>query len=274
MLPRGKKATILTITAAGGVVVTVILTGKLAPVAKQRKDQALAEKQKRLNDPNAKLTLLESLQAQFGVYAPVILSATATIGSIFGSDILNKQNFNELKLYGEKFRQMSDQLAGEGHSKMVDQAIEKKEQDKQEGKPDWGEKQWFVLDLTPVSCSTNAKFEKREILFQSTMEEVMQAEYEANRYFVGTCELTVDDLLTCFSLTEYKKPEDESIGFDATTGEAYYGYKWIDFEHLDDTEHYDHDVIRIHLPFAPHPMFEAMNDYNEKVLEGSSHDPD
>ena len=270
-MTRGKKATILTITAAGGVVFTVVLTGKLAPVAKAKKEAALAEKRKRLNDPNVKLTLLESLQAQFGCYAPIILSTLATVGTILGSDILNKQNFSQLKLAGEQFKQMSDQLAGEGHSKLVEQAIQKKEEDKKEGKPDWGEKQWFALEIHPVDVSIGGEYENRDILFQSTMAEVIKAEYEVNRYFIGNEEISVHDVLECFDLSEYADSVvDEHLGFDGFTGEAFYGYKWIDFEHEIDTEHYDKKVTRIKMPFAPHPMYEAMNDYNEKVLEGNT----
>lgn len=274
MLSRGKKATVLTFVAAGGVVVTVVLTGKLAPIAKQKKEAALAEKRKRLNDPNAQLTWWESVQAQLGSYLPVILSLLATTGSIFGSDILNKRNFNQLKLYSEEFKKMSDQLAGEGHSKLVEKAMEKKEQDKKDGKPDWGEKQWFALDLTPVDVTVHKDHPERVILFESTMAEVIQAEYEVNRYFHGNYEITNKELLQCFGLEQYAEKNDDKIGFDCTTGEAFYGYSWIDFEHYDDTEHYDKDVIRIHLPFAPHPMYEAMNDYDQKVLEGGSHDSD
>lgn len=256
MLTRGKKATVLTFMAAGGVVVTVVLTGKLAPIAKAKKEAALAEKRKRLNDPNAQLTWWESIQAQLGSYLPVILSLLATTGSIFGSDILNKRNYNQLKLYGEEFKKMSDQLAGEGHSKLVEQAIEKKEQDKKDGKPEWGEKQWFALDLTPVDTT----LPERVILFESTMADVIQAEYEVNRYFHGNYEISNKELLQCFGLDDFIEENDDKIGFDMTTGEAFYGYSWIDFEHYDDSEHYDKDVVGIHLPFAPHPMYEEVHD--------------
>lgn len=248
-----RKGAICTTIAVIGVGVTTWLTAKNTPEALERKEQALKAKREKTGNPDAKLTFWESMQAQAKAYWPTIGAGALTIAGIVGGDHFNKEDILKAKKAMTEYKDMHKKLDGEGAVKTVEKAVEQEKEDKKKNRP-WQDKSWFSI-----------KFEKAEIKFQSTREEVISGLYEANRYFIGRGSLSFNNFLEFLGLApkDYLTEEEYSLadleGWDQYTGEALYGYCWIDFALMEKPME---DVTEIYMPFQPHPM-----DYEEARKE-------
>jgi len=240
-----RKGAICTTIAVIGVGVTTWLTAKNTPEALERKEQALKAKREKTGNPDAKLTFWESMQAQAKAYWPTIGAGALTIAGIVGGDYFNKEDILKAKKAMAEYKDMHKKLDGEGAVKTVEKAVEQKKEDEKKGRP-WEKKEWFQI-----------KFKNAEINFESTRTDVMAGLYEADRYFIGRGFLTFNNLLEFLGLepkdylTEDEIKEADKIGWEQSTGEAVYGYVWIDFSLQDRLEE---DLTEIYMPFQPHPM--------------------
>ena len=208
------KGKTLLFVAGAGIILTAYLAARNTPEAIKRKEDALHEKRERLNDPNAQLTFIESLKAQFGAYIPAIISGTVTIGSLVGSDIINQQNLNKAKKSFNDFKDMTKKLEGEGAVKTIENAVEQKKLDDKAKKP-WETNEHFRI-----------VFQGHSILFESTRANVMEAIYEINRYFHLTGYITFNEMLKYFGQDPVEEGDDR--GYEQYIGESIYGYSWID----------------------------------------------
>lgn len=248
-----RKGAICTAIAVIGVGVTTWLTAKNTPEALERKEQALKAKREKTGNPDAKLTFWESVQAQAKAYWPTIGAGALTIAGIVGGDYFNKEDILKAKKAMTEYKDMHKKLDGEGAVKTVEKAVEQEKEDKKKNRP-WQNKKWFLI-----------KYKDAEIEFESTREDVISGLYEANRYFVGRGSLSFNNFLEFLGLApkDYLTSEEfasaEQEGWDQYTGEALYGYSWIDFALMQDL---DSDVTEIYMPFQPHPM-----DYEEARKE-------
>lgn len=215
MVIRVKGKTVLLIVTGIGICVTAYLAAKSSPEAQKRKEDALAAKRERTGDPNAQLTLVESIQAQIGAYAPAIVSGMVTVGSLVGSEVINEQNMKKAEKAFDNYKEMTDKLSGKGASKFVEKAVDQKKLDEGKGKP-WEAKEQFRI-----------VFQGHSIQFEATRYEVMEAIYEANRYFHGRGILTFNDFLEFLGQPPVEEGNDR--GWECYVGEAVYGYTWIDF---------------------------------------------
>ena len=215
MVIRVNGKTVLLIVAGLGIGITAWLAAKSSPEAQKRKEDALAAKREKTGDPNAQLTLIESIQAQIGAYAPAIVSGMVTVGSLVGSEVINEQNMKKAEKAFDNYKEMTDKLGGKGASKFMESAVEQKKLDAKKGKP-WEAKEQFRI-----------VFQGRSIQFESTRFEVMEAIYEANRYFHGRGILTFNEFLEFLRQSPVDGGDDR--GWECYVGEAVYGYTWIDF---------------------------------------------
>lgn len=190
---------------------------------------------------------------------PAVLGAS-TIALILGSNALNKKQ--QAALYGafvaleqsyNRYREAANQTLGEDADTKVKKEVSKDILKDGIDKPNSGD---FTLFYE----------ENSDQFFWSTMEEVKDAEYMFNRYFTGMDEASLNDLCECLGLN--KCEFGDVLGWSRYDGEAYYGYKWVDFTH----EWVDGDEIDpeeetllgdigmteipgyyiIHTPFPPH----------------------
>lgn len=253
---KNNASTILSCAASVGVIGTAVLAVKAAPKAQRAKEQA---RQKKGSD----LTVPETIKAETPSYIPTALAGTATIGCIFGANILDRRQqaaltaaYAALETAYQNYRQKSDEICGVGTSHVIDRAIEQEQIDKEEDEPPWDRVQTFYI-------------QDHDEFFERTMQQVMQAEYHLNRNFILRGYVTFNEFLEFLFLPPVA---DGNIGWDQFDGEAFYGYRWIDFDHRHYTTDDGLNVCAIEMPFGPHPLGEVteFNDkWSEMVEEGS-----
>lgn len=207
---------ILLLVTGAAMATSVFLAAKKTPEAQQKKEEALKEKREKTGDPNAQLTFVESVKAQIGSYAPAIVSGAIALGTLTGSEVINKKTFDKAKKSLNDFQDMTKQLGGEGAVKTIQKAIDQRKIDEKDGK-EWESTETFRI-----------VFQGKSIQFESTREKVIQAIYEANRYFHGKGIITFNEFLSLLKQPSVGK-EGDIRGWEAYTGESIYGYSWIDF---------------------------------------------
>ena len=236
MVIKIKGKTMLLVAAGLGMGITAWLAAKNTPEAQKRKEAALQEKREKTGDENAKLTFIESAQAQIGAYIPAIVSGMVTIGSLVGSEVINERNLKKAEKAYDDYKEMTDKLGGKGSSRFVEKAVEQKKLDEKAGKP-WERPEQFRI-----------VFQGKSIMFESTRAKVLEAIYEANRYFHLRGILTFNEFLQYLEQDSVEEGDDR--GWECYIGEAVYGYTWIDFG-LKECED-EPWVTEIYMPVYPH----------------------
>ena len=237
-----KGKTILIILTGVGMVVTAILAAKKAPEAQAKKEAALQEKRERTGDENAQLTFMESAKAQVGSYIPAIVAGMATLGSLAGSEVINKENLKKAEKAFDDFKDMTEKIDGKGAVKTVEKAIEQKKIDDKHHKP-WDKPETFRII-----------FQGYAIQFEKSRSDVIEAFYETNRYFHGKGIVTFNEFLSYLELDPVE--EGDVRGWEVYIGETTYGYSWIDFG-LKECED-EPWVTEIYFPVYPHFLEEEM----------------
>ena len=91
----------------------------------------------------------------------------------------------------------------------------------------------FLYELYTLSnaiafaISRQIIIKRHSIQFEKSRSDVIEAFYEANRYFHGRGVITFNEFLECLGLDHVE--EGDNRGWEAYIGEAVYGYTWIDF---------------------------------------------
>lgn len=247
--------TILTILGGIGFVTTVGLTIRATVKSVEKVKNIENDIADGLHDDGdavvcQELTKLEVVEACWTEYIPTAAVGIASLICIFGANALNQKQqaalasaYSALLSSYEGYRSQVRSICGEKTDEMIMKAIEQEKKDKEDNRPPWDEFQIFYLD-----CYSKGKF------FERTMQQIMDAEYNANRWFILNGQLTLNEFLRILDLEPVE--EGDEIGWDDYIGETLYGYRWIDFCH----RHYQTDdgldVCAIDLPFEPHPLSE------------------
>lgn len=241
-------STILTCAGAVGTVATTVMAVKATPKALTLIKEAKEEK-------GEELTKLETIRVAGPSYIPTILIGASTIACIFGANVLNKHSQaalasayalldNSFKEYKETLKELYGE---EAHQNIMDHiAIEK------------AKKVGITAEsLCANTCLTDDESCGDPVLFyddwsgryfESTIEQVIAAQYHINRNFVLRGYVTLNELYEFLGLetTEY----GNTVGW-AVEDEMY----WIDF--------HQHKVIMddglecyiIETPWGPSPDF-------------------
>lgn len=233
--------TILTIMGSVGVIVTSVLTAKSTVLAMDR-----------LNYEHHDLTKTEILKRTWDCYIPPVLMGTATIFCIFGSNALNKNQqaamVSAYSLINRQYTEYRDKLkeiyGEEAHNKILDAIAVKQARDVYMSAPGF-------VSSSQLAIDHRSEEEKRlfydtlsKRYFESTLSQVIEAEYYFNRDYSLGADRTINDLYYYLGL----EPIDggDTIGWfweDGTT--------WIDFNHhktvLDDGL----EVCVIETPLGP-----------------------
>lgn len=251
--------TIMSVIACVGVVGTGVVTAKCHREAMEDLEE---------HDKATKLDLTFSEKTKILVphYIWPAAIGGATIALILGSNALNKKQMAEV--YGaliaidqgyKAYRLKVNELLGEDADSQIRNEIARET--------------FIKKDIPKKKYSDTTLFyeENSEQFFWSTMEDVKDAEYEFNRYFILKEEATLNDLLKFFG-----SPEAEFgnvLGWNIIDGGAFYGYSWVDFDHeyVDAAEFYkdsnlqceDEELLSdvpgywiIKTPFPPHVPYE------------------
>lgn len=243
---KRNSATILSFIAVGGVVATAVTTARATPKAVA----ALASAQ--LNK-GEELTTVEKVKIVAPVYLPPLVTGTATIMCILGSNILNQRTqVSMASAYAlidqsyHDYRNKVQEIYGEEADHKIIEAIA----------VDKSEHVYINASYLDGPCDSSLEEESsgKPVLwyeeyskrfFEASLEQVLAAEYHVNRnYILGGCNV-LNDLYTFLGLA----PTDfgEEMGW-APTDE---GEFWIEFNHrkakLDDGTVF----YILEMPFAP-----------------------
>lgn len=222
LFAKRNASTVLTCLGGVGVVATTVLAVKATPKALQLIEE---EKQKK----GEELSKWEVVKTAGPKYVPTVLMGVSTLVCIFGSNILSKrQQASLISAYAlldesyKKYRRKVIELYGEEtHRKVVDEiAIEEAKE----------------VGITAESLCTNTCLTSDEACgdpvlfydewshryFESTIEQVITAQYHINRNFVLRGYVTLNELYDFLGL----EPTDygNTVGW-AVEDELY----WIDF---------------------------------------------
>lgn len=84
--------------------------------------------------------------------------------------------------------------------------------------------------------------------FESTFEDVLDAEYNLNRLFILRGYASIGDFWNLLEIKTGKDPD--KLGWEAYIGEVHYGYQWVDFQHRK-KEINGKTYYEINYPFPP-----------------------
>ena len=224
MLIKRNSSTVLTILGGAGVIFTTVLAVKATPKATQLLKEAEEEKGERL-------TVVETIKTAGPTYIPTALSGLGTVTCIFGANVLNKHNqaalvsaYSLIDSSYKQYKQKLKELYGEeAHNNIVDSiAVEKAK--------DVGIHSECLCNgcslTNEESCGEPVLFydEYGNRYFETTIEQVITAEYHLNRNFTLRGYSTLNELYEFLGLeeTEY----GSTVGW--TVEDELY---WIDFNH-------------------------------------------
>lgn len=258
---KKNASTFLTCIGAGGMIATVVLAVKATPNAQKKIAGAKIEKRQALQtsddpmslfySPTTSLTPTETVLACWKEYAPAMAVGTASLICIFGANLLSRrQQASLISAYAAldqafmEYRGKVISLAGAETDNAVMNSIQEEHKDSDEKNPPWEVVQTFYLEGYP-------KF------FDMTMEKVARAEYCLNRIFVLRGYATFNEFLHFLGLDDLGE-KGEHVGWESYIGEAFYGYQWIDFDHIHRVSNDGFRVCDIQMPFPPHSLDDSL----------------
>ncbi|MBR1703151.1 MAG: hypothetical protein IJ716_14585 [Lachnospiraceae bacterium] len=241
--------TLLCFLAAGGVVSTAVLAVKATPEA-----EAKINADSRRNhdgDPYA-YTKQEAIKSAWKYYIPAISVGTGTIICIFGSNILNKRTQASLvagyslvkDAYQEYQNKVKELYGEETHNTVMDSIIKDHCKNPTLYAYDFcGRSQLGIKTVDPeVKRTFYDEFSKR--YFESTLSDVIQAEYHLNRNYSIGGGVCLNNFYDFLGLGHVKGGDDLSWSLES---EIY----WIDFNHRIVTLDDGMEVVAIEMIFEP-----------------------
>lgn len=247
-------STILTIVGGVGVVGTAVLAATATPKALVLAEEAKVEK-------GENLTTWETVKAVAPVYIPAVAAGAGTLMCVFGANVLNRHQqaavMSAYALINETHNQYKNKLkelyGEEAHNKVVDaMAFEKAEEIRV-----YNSSLATLCDLSIEDGTSEPRLFYDEFAnrcFESTIEQVMNAEYHLNRNFVLRGYVTLNEFYEFLGLapTEY----GSTVGWSITDD----GMFWIDFNHRKSL--LDDDTLEVYIIETPFgPTMEALEEW-------------
>lgn len=212
---KRNASTILTCVGGIGVVATAVVAVKDTPKAMQIIERA--EKEKGEN-----LTTIEKIKVAGPVYIPAIAIGASTLACIFGANALSKRSQASLvSAYAlldnsyKEYKKKVEELYGEGADARVKGEVVKDKYNETDISRD-DEKLLFYDYFS-------------ERYFESTMEEVMKAEYEINRELHTKDYVYLNEFYDMLGLDHIQSGWD--LGWSMGASLSHYWKTWIDFRH-------------------------------------------
>ena len=212
---KKNASTILTCVGGAGVVATSVLAVKATPKALTLLDEAKEEK-------GEELTVMDKVVVAGPAYIPAVITGVATISCIFGANILNhRQQASLMSAYAlldnsyKEYRKKVQELYGEDADGYVRTELAKDQYEK---------------DIYPLEDNKVLFYEEySRQYFESTMEDVLRAEYILNKDFTYHGSACLNELYTLLKLpqTEY----GEALVWSEDDVRATQWYAWIEFNH-------------------------------------------
>lgn len=242
---KRNASTILTSIGGVGVVATAVMAVRATPKALRYLEEAKKEK-------GEDLTKLEMVRVAGPIYIPTIVMGASTIACIFSSNVLNKRHQAALMSayalvdtsYKEYKGKLKELYGEEAHNEIVEAiAVEK------------AEEKYIRGGYFGSSCDLSADErtgdrvlfydEYSQRYFESTIEQVMNAEYHLNRNYTLRGYAVLNELYDFLGL----EPTDYgSILGWAPLDEGMY---WIEFNHRHVVDDDGLDYYILEMPFEP-----------------------
>lgn len=210
---KKNASTVLTIIGAAGVVATGVMVAKATPKAMELIKEAEIEK-------GENLTKLEKVKVAGPVYIPTIVVGTSTIAAIFGAQILNKRTQASLmsayafldNSYKEYKNKVKELLGEEAELEIVESIAKDKYNDIQVEE----DKQLFYDEFSGR-------------YFNSTMEEIIHAEYLLNKRLKVDYVICVNNFYELLGLDPIDGGDE--LGWSEGSMFDMYWNSWLDFHH-------------------------------------------
>lgn len=235
--------TILTVVASVGVVATALLVAKETPKVMNR-----LEELKSKDEPPTKL---ETTKVVVKGYAPAIVSGAGTIFCIVGANVLNKRQQASLisaytflnNSYGQYKNKLIELYGKDAHESIVEAIAVEKAED--------------MNVYVPSLCSSNSLIPEEaegkrylfydefgERYFESTLEQVMAAQYHLNRNFVLRGCATLNEYYHFLGIEHHENGEELGWAID----DCIY---WIDFDNKKAKLKDGTEYIIVYMEFYP-----------------------
>lgn len=254
---KKNSATILTVAATAGVIITSVLSAKAAIKA----SRVLAHKEEKKGE---KLTFEETISAVWTIYIPPVVAGISTIACVFGANILNQRQQASLasayalvdSSYKEYKAKLKELYGEEAHNNIVDAIAAEKCNDVHIFAG--SSSQQLPSTVSGLASSDTQEIESDSEprlfydeysgrYFETTIEKVLLAEYHLNRNYILKGFARLNEFYEFLGL----EPTDygETAGWDIC-GEIY----WIDFNHRkafigDDNDGFECYIIE--MPYYP-----------------------
>lgn len=237
-------STVLTCLGGVGVVATSVMAIKATPKALKKIEEAKEEK-------GDELSKWEIVKTAGPTYVPTILVGASTIACIFGSNILNKRHQANLAsayaLLNESYKQYQNKVkeiyGEEAHQEIMEAIAAEKAENMAVQAPGYVDNNRLYVD---EKCGETRLFydEYGDRFFETTLEQVISAEYHINRNYVLRGYTVLNELYDFLGLepTDYGNELGWAIDDDGTF--------WIEFHHQE-INIKGVDCILISMPFAP-----------------------
>lgn len=218
------SSTILCLVAAGGVVTTAVLAAKETPKAVQLLNKA--------KEDNKELTKTDTVKTVAPAYIPAVISGVLTVTCIFGANVLNKKQqaaiTSAYALLSSNYKRYSGKLkelyGEEAHKNILEAlAVEKADKVPIYAECCCGECSLGFEDTDEEKILFFDSYSER--YFESTISQVLQAEYHLNRNFAISGDVTLNDFYLFLGID--KIDGGDNVGW-STLG----GYCWIDFANI------------------------------------------
>lgn len=212
---KRNASTILTCVGGIGVVATAVVAVKDTPKAMQIIEKAKEEK-------GEDLTTVEKIEVAGPAYIPAFAIGVSTLACIFGANALSKRGQASLvSAYAlldnsyKEYKKKVEELYGEGADERVKGEIARDKYDETDVSIE-DEKQLFYDYFS-------------ERYFESTMEEVLKAEYELNRELHTKDYAYLNEFYDLLGLDGIQSGWD--FGWSMGASLSHYWKTWIDFGH-------------------------------------------
>lgn len=227
-------------------VVSAILAPVLAVKATTKATKII---EKTEEETGLNLTKAEVVKSVWKCYIPTATAMIMSVTCVVGAEIINhKQQISLVSAYAlleQTYKQyhnkVKDILGFEKAEELQNDSFRKAENpSNQEGLTDYRKRTFYDTNTSRY--------------FESTIEEIQDAEYALNRKMALEGSVSLNDWCDLIGLPKIADGDD--VGWSLGAGLSLYGYQWIEFEHVKSTIAGDGmECYIINTPFTPTPDY-------------------
>lgn len=237
-------STVLTVLGGVGVVVTSVMAVKATPKALKKIETAEQEK-------GEQLSKWEKVKIAGPSYVPAVMIGAATVTCVIGANLItNRKQANIASAYAlvnESYKQYQNKIreiyGEEAHQEIMELIASEKSENMAVQAPGYVDNNRLYVD---EKCGETRLFydEYGDRFFETTLEQVISAEYHLNRNYTLRGYTVLNELYDFLGL----EPTDygSEVGWVANDDGKY----WIEFHHQE-INIKGVDCILISMPFAP-----------------------